>query len=291
MEKKKSIEWYNNPNVITWLIIGAIGFIILSSQSFSADGEIDALALVQNILNHNITYMIMLVYFVFIKTKFGKKYFDYSNILMLIFFFIIFVTSVLTSFQSLSLVSLLTIGNNFLIFIYFFHTFLRGTRFWKEFNLGKSPFNELSNEWYFNAIMVIEVTLFAVSLISISTVNGTILATFDCIYVILFARYVYLYGVYLDSIKKNSKNIGNFDEYREKLVDVTEEIVDKANQLIDDGTEKIGEVAKEVVDKANELIEDSSKKIEDASKKVVEKEKVDDNDKDEKNKNNKKEDK
>lgn len=245
-EKKKNIEWYNNPNVITWLIIGTIGFIILSSQSFSADGEINALALVQNILNHNITYMIMLVYFVSLKTKFGKKYFDYSNLLMVIFFFIILVTSILTSFQSLSLVALLTIGNHFLIFIYSFHTFLRGTRFWQEFKLNKSPFNELSSEWYFNAIVVVEVTLFAVSLISISTVNGTFLATFDCVYVVLFARYVYLYSAYLDSIKKNSKNSGSFDPCREKLAEVTEDIVDKANQLLEDGKEKFDTVTEDL---------------------------------------------
>lgn len=291
MEKKKSIEWYNNPNVITWLIIGTIGFIILSSQSFSADGEITALALVQNILNHNINYMIMFVYFVSLKTKFGKKYFDYSNILMLIFFFIIFVTSVLALFKSLSLVSLLTIGNNFLIFIYFFHTFLRGTRLWKEFNLDKSSFNELSNEWYFNAIMVIEITLFAVSLISISTINGTFLATFDCIYVILFARYIYLYSIYLDSIKKNSNNTGNFAEYREKIAEVTEEIVDKANEIIDDGKEKIVEVAKDVVDKTNQLIDSGKDKIETTVKEVTEKGKIENTKKETKNKNNKKGDK
>ncbi len=280
MEKQENnVEWYNNVNVITWLIIGIIALIILSSQSFSAVGEVSALRLVQNILNHNITYMIVLVYFISLHTKLGKKYFDYSNVLMIVFFTIVFVTSILTMFQSFSLVALLTLLNNFLILIYFFHTFLRGTRFWKEFKLNKSPFNELTNDWYFNAIMVVEVTLYAVSLISMTTVDGTILATFDCVYVILFARYIFLYGAYLDSIKKNSNNIGNFNEYREKIAEVTEEIVEKTTELIDSSNiekkldevkEKIDDVALDTKKKIEEIKDESKEKKEEIKEKIEE---------------------
>ena len=245
--------------------------IILSSQSFTSIGNVSPIKMVQNILNHNITYMIVLVYFISLKTKAGKKYFDYSNILMILFFTITFVTSILTIFQSFSLVSILTLFNNFLILIYFFHNFLRGTRFWKEFKLNKSPFNELSNDWYFNAIMVIEITLYAVSLISMTTVDGTFLATFDCIYIILFTRYVYLYGEYLNLIKKNSNNCGNFDEYREKILDVKDEVIEKTNKLIDDfdldkSIEKISVIVDNTVDSVKEKfdeIKDDSKNIND----------------------------
>lgn len=274
-KQERNVVWYNNPSVITWLIIGMISLIILSSQSFSTVGEVGAIKMVQNILNHNITYMILLVYFVILQTKFGKKYFDYANVLMIVFFTIIFVTSILTVFQSFSLVALLTLTNNLLILIYFFHTFLRGTRFWKEFKLNKSPFNELTNDWYFNAIMVIEITLYAVSLISMTTVDGTFLATFDCIYVILFARYIYLYGTYLNLIKKNSKNSGNFDEYREKIAEVTDTVVEKTSKLIEDVNidekvvdvkEKIEEVTEATKKKLNELKEDSKDKNDDKEK-------------------------
>ena len=269
--QEKNIEWYNNPNFIIWLIIGIISLIILSSQSFTSIGNVSPIKMVQNILNHNITYMIVLVYFISLKTKAGKKYFDYSNILMILFFTITFVTSILTIFQSFSLVSILTLFNNFLILIYFFHNFLRGTRFWKEFKLNKSPFNELSNDWYFNAIMVIEITLYAVSLISMTTVDGTFLATFDCIYIILFTRYVYLYGEYLNLIKKNSNNCGNFDEYREKILDVKDEVIEKTNKLIDDfdldkSIEKISVIVDNTVDSVKEKfdeIKDDSKNIND----------------------------
>lgn len=274
-KQEKNVELYNNPNFIIWLVIGIISLIILSSQSFTSIGNVSPIKMVQNILNHNITYMIVLVYFISLKTKFGKKYFDYSNILMILFFTITFVTSILTIFQSFSLVSILTLFNNFLILIYFFHTFLRGTRFWREFKLNKSPFNELTNDWYFNAIMVVEITLYAVSLISMTTVDGTFLATFDCIYIILLTRYVYLYGEYLNLIKKNSNNCGNFDEYREKILDVKEEIVEKTDKLInefdlDKSVEKVTEMIEDTVDNVKEKIDeikDDSKKNDEVKEK------------------------
>ena len=274
-KQEKNVEWYNNPNFIIWLVIGIISLIILSSQSFTSIGNVSPIKMVQNILNHNIAYMIVLVYFISLKTKFGKKYFDYSNILMILFFTITFVTSILTIFQSFSLVSILTLFNNFLILIYFFHTFLRGTRFWREFKLNKSPFNELTNDWYFNAIMVVEITLYAVSLISMTTVDGTFLATFDCIYIILLTRYVYLYGEYLNLIKKNSNNCGNFDEYREKILDVKEEIVEKTDKLInefdlDKSVEKVTEMIEDTVDNVKEKIDeikDDSKKNDEVKEK------------------------
>ena len=274
-KQEKNIEWYNNPNFIIWLVIGIISLIILSSQSFTSIGNVSPIKMFQNILNHNITYMIVLVYFISLKTKFGKKYFDYSNILMILFFTITFITSILTIFQSFSLVSILTLFNNFLILIYFFHTFLRGTRFWREFKLNKSLFNELTNDWYFNAIMVVEITLYAVSLISMTTVDGTFLATFDCIYIILLTRYVYLYGEYLNLIKKNSNNCGNFDEYREKILDVKEEIVEKTDKLInefdlDKSVEKVTEMIEDTVDNVKEKIDeikDDSKKNDEVKEK------------------------
>lgn len=254
-EKKNNAEWYDNPSIITWLIILIISIIILSSQSFSINSDINALRMFQDILNHNITYMIALVYFISLKTKFGKKYFDYTNLVMIVVFFIIFVTSILTVFQSFNLATLLSLAIHTLILIYFFHVFMRGTRFWKEFSLGKSPFNELSNEWFFYAIVIIEIILFAVNLISTATFNGTVLATFDCIYIILFARYIYLYGVYLDFKKINVKNSGNFDKYREK-----------ANEVIDDVSEKVSDTIDEIVSD-NDLEKEESKKTKTTTKK------------------------
>lgn len=237
-EKKDNELWYDNPSIVTWLIILIISIIILSSQSFSINSNVDTLRMFQDVLNHNITYMIALVYFVSLKTKFGKKYFDYINLVMIVVFFILFVTSILTVFQSFNLATLLSLAIHTLLVVYFFHVFMRGTRFWKEFSLDKSPFNELSNEWFFWALVIIEVVLFSVNLITTATFNGTVLATFDCIYIILFSRYIYLYGVYLDSKKINVKNTGNFGEYREKVSEVVSDLGKKSEAIVEDMTGK-----------------------------------------------------
>lgn len=275
-EKKDSELWYDNPSIVTWLIILIISIIILSSQSFSINSNVDALRMFQDVLNHNITYMIALVYFVSLKTKFGKKYFDYINLVMIVVFFILFVTSILTVFQSFNLATLLSLAIHTLLVVYFFHVFMRGTRFWNEFSLDKSPFNELSNEWFFWALVIIEIILFSVNLITTATFSGTVLATFDCIYVILFSRYIYLYGVYLDSKKINTKNSGNFNEYREKIGEVVSELgknkvvaEDKSNIL--DDTSKVEKSS--VLDKDDDNLKKNANKTKDLSKKNNKKDK------------------
>lgn len=275
-EKKDSELWYDNPSIVTWLIILIISIIILSSQSFSINSNVDALRMFQDVLNHNITYMIALVYFVSLKTKFGKKYFDYINLVMIVVFFILFVTSILTVFQSFNLATLLSLAIHTLLVVYFFHVFMRGTRFWNEFSLDKSPFNELSNEWFFWALVIIEIILFSVNLITTATFSGTVLATFDCIYVILFSRYIYLYGVYLDSKKINTKNTGNFNEYREKIGEVVSELgknkvvaEDKSNIL--DDTSKVEKSSD--LDKDDDNLKKNVNKTKDLSKKNNKKDK------------------
>ena len=277
LEEKKDRElWYDNLSIVTWLIILIISIIILSSQSFSINSNVDALRMFQDVLNHNITYMIALVYFVSLKTKFGKKYFDYINLVMIVVFFILFVTSILTVFQSFNLATLLSLAIHTLLVVYFFHVFMRGTRFWNEFSLDKSPFNELSNEWFFWALVIIEIILFSVNLITTATFSGTVLATFDCIYVILFSRYIYLYGVYLDSKKINTKNTGNFNEYREKIGEVVSELgknkvvaEDKSNIL--DDTSKVEKSSD--LDKDDDNLKKNANKTKDLSKKNNKKDK------------------
>lgn len=274
-EKKDSELWYDNPSIVTWLIILIISIIILSSQSFSINSNVDALRMFQDVLNHNITYMIALVYFVSLKTKFGKKYFDYINLVMIVVFFILFVTSILTVFQSFNLATLLSLAIHTLLVVYFFHVFMRGTRFWNEFSLDKSPFNELSNEWFFWALVIIEIILFSVNLITTATFSGTVLATFDCIYVILFSRYIYLYGVYLDSKKINTKNTGNFNEYREKIGEVVSDL--GKNKVAEDKSNILDDTSK--VEKSNDLDKDddnlkkNANKTKDLSKKNNKKDK------------------
>ena len=82
---------------------------------------------------------------------------------------------------------------------------MRDTRLWQELDLGKIPFDEVTNDWYFYAIILLSVVYLAVNLISADTFDGIVLSTLGTICIMLFARYIYLYKAYLESKKKIKK--------------------------------------------------------------------------------------
>ena len=259
MEKKKDkLSWYDNPTSIINAIICLTLFTIIISQSFAIKSDVSGLNLLWNVLNHNISYMILLVYFVVLKFKVGKKYFNHINIVLIIIYFISFIASIFTVFQSFSLVSLLSLAISFLLFIYLSHTLLRDTRIWTEFKLNNSPFNELSNSWYFYAITLLEVILLAVNFIIVYVFDGVVLSLLDCCLVVLFARYIYLYRVYL--IKKDGK------KHADGEIDTVKETVDAAEKVIKDVYEE------QEIDKKINAVEG---KIKETKEKIVEKVKED----------------
>ena len=79
LEENKNPLWYDDAYKITDLIIVLILFIIVLSQSFAINSNIDTVSLLKNIINHNIIYLLVIFYFAIIKTSFGKKHFDYLN--------------------------------------------------------------------------------------------------------------------------------------------------------------------------------------------------------------------
>lgn len=243
--KTKKIEWYNSGNVITTLIITAIAVIIICSQSFAVGSSF---ALFSSVINHNSVYLFILVYFIFLKFSFGKKYFNFMNIFLTFIYLITTCTSLLTMVQGFSLNALLDFIINLMILIYIVHTMFRDTRLWHDHHIDKSPFNELSNDWLFGTITIVSVILLAVNLINTAAISGVVLSILDSIYFILFARYIYLYRDYLDKHKLDSNNSGNFDEVREKV----QEVLDKTE--IDD---KIIEASKNVVNKVDNFIKEN----------------------------------
>ena len=140
MEEEKSgvrIAWYDNPGIITNIIIGLIAVIILLSQSFAINNNLSTHEILSSIINHNSVYLIVLVYFVALKTNIGKRYFDFLNIFLLLLYFITGITSFLTIFQSFSLEALVACALHLTLFVYLFHTLFRRTRVWREFHLNK----------------------------------------------------------------------------------------------------------------------------------------------------------
>lgn len=258
--KPTEIEWYDNPTIITNITIGLIALVIILSQSFAINNNLSTEEILKSIINHNSIYLIVLVYFVALKTKTGKRYFDFLNVFLVLLYFITALTSFLTLFQSFSLETLLNLALHIILFIYLSHTFFRRTRVWKEFKMKKSPFNEIKNDVYFYSILVLAIVLLAIDLIATTTFDGTVLALLDSIYIILFARYVYLYGCFLDMKEKKINPTTNIEEIKEKVEEVKDkldEVVSDIKETVDIKLEEIAEVQKEKPKKSKN---DSKKK-------------------------------
>lgn len=254
LEKKQTeIEWYDNPLIVTNIIIGLIAIIIILSQSFAINNNLSTQAILRSIINHNSIYLIVLVYFVALKTNIGKKYFDFLNIFLIILYFLTAITSVLTLFQSFSLESLIGCLLQIVLFVYLFHTLLRRTRVWKDFHLKKSPFNEIKNDSYFYIVMILAIILLAIDLIATTTFDGTVLALLDAIYIILFARYVYLYGCFLDNKEKKINTTTSVEEIKEKV----ELVKDKLDEVVDDIQDTVEESIHTIVEKVDDIKKDN----------------------------------
>lgn len=263
MEKaklNKEIEWYENPNLVTSLIIGLIALIIILSQSFAINNNLSAASILSNILNHNSIYLFSGAYFIVLKTKIGKKYFDFLNLFLIVVHALTAVTSFLTLFQSFGLSSLVGLSIDVLILIYLVHTLLRSTNIWKSANLGSSPFNEITNGGYFYTILILSITLLAVNLISTTSFDGTILTLMECLYTLLFIRYVFLYGEFLDSKNISVNNEGNFNKCREAIKEDIDKIDEKLSDLVDDVKDKVNDIKGDIENKIDEIKKDSKNK-------------------------------
>ena len=261
----KKVKWYDNGNRITSIIIAVIFIIIISSQSFAV-GQSFSFELLGSIINHNSIYLFVLVYFVFLKFSFGKKYFNYLNVGLFLIYFISAFTSLLTVVQSFSLDSLLDFAVSFILIIYMLHTLFRDTLVWKEFKLYNSPFNELSNDWLFYSIVLVSFTLLIINLISTVVLSGVVISILDTMYIVLFGRYIYLYRDYLDKNKIDADNEGNFDAIKETIKTTVDDTTDKVKTAIEDAKidEKINDAKETIIDTAKDVKE----KLDDAADKV-----------------------
>lgn len=208
-KKEKVIEWYDNPTIITNLIIGLIAIMIILSQSFAVKNGLSSTDILRSLLNHNSVYLIVLVYFVSLKTYFGKRNFNLLNLFLIVLYFVTSITSLLTVFQSFYLSTLVSFGIHIVILVYLIQTFFQDTKVWKELKIGSSPFEDISNDFYFYAILVLSIVLLATNLIDANTFDGTVISLLECIYVILFGRYIYLYKDFLNYkkvLKTQKKN-------------------------------------------------------------------------------------
>ena len=199
MGKEKSrIVWYNNANVITNIIITVIVLIIILSQSFAINNNLSASNIIRNIINHNINYLLVLIYFVSLKFKFGKKYFNYLNIFLVLLYLVLTITSCLSVFPAINVQSVISLAIKGVILIYLIHSMFRDTRYFKELNISASPFNEITNDNYYSILVVLSCVLLTFNLIMVNTFDGAVITILDTLYVLFISRYIYLYRDYLE---------------------------------------------------------------------------------------------
>ncbi len=248
-----NLKWFNNARVITSLIIITILLIFVCSQSIAVGGN-DSFRIFSSVINHNTSYLFILIYFVLIRTKFGKRYFNYLNVFIIFIYFILSITSFLTIIQSFSINTIIEFILNFVILIYLFHTMFRDTRIWKEFKLGDSPFNEIPNDYFFSSVIILITISLIINLICTVVLSGLIISVLDAIYIGLLSRYIYLYREYLDQNKLDINNKGSFDSVK---TDVSQNIDNFSNDI----KEKVDDVINNY---------DLDKKVNNAKDKLVE---------------------
>lgn len=271
-EKKKELSWYDNPNMLTTLILLDLFLIIICSQSLGIGSQLTGWELFRNVINLNTTYVLVLIYFLLLKFRVGKRYFNILNLVLLLLYFITMVTSFLSIFQTFNITSLLMLLMNLIIFIQMFHTLLRDTRIWKEFGLEKSPFNEIHNDSYFYIVSILAILYLAINLIFTDDFNGVVITLFVSIFYMLFSRFIMLYSNYLDSKGIDVNNSGNFDQIKEKVSEKinVESVEDKMDLL----TEKLEDLENKVKEYTGSIDVEKIKEADDLSKKEVKKKKT-----------------
>ena len=139
---------------------------------------------------------------------------------------------------------------------------MRDTRIWREFYLSKSPFNELPNEFMFYSIVVVSIILLAVNLISTIAISGVFISVLDTIYIILVARYVYLYRVFLDKKKIDVGDTMNLDDIKKKINEVDKKVSNRLDEFGKDIDNYVKE--KEIdkkIDKAKDTVVKTAKDV------------------------------
>ena len=120
-------DFFDSPNMITFIITGLLVVLIILSQSFAIQSHLGASDIFRSIINHNSIYLVSLFYFILIKVKFGKRYFDYLNVVMFVFYLLTTFASLFTIFQSFGFDSILNLSFNVLVTLYFGYSFFTNT--------------------------------------------------------------------------------------------------------------------------------------------------------------------
>lgn len=230
MNKNNERDFFDSPSMITFILIGLLVILIILSQSFAIQSHMGAADVFRSIINHNSIYLISLIYFILIRVKFGKRYFDYLNLILFVFYLLTTFAGLFTIFQSFDFSSILNLAFYVLVTLYFGYSFFTNTVIGKDLKLADSPLAEIDNgQYYYLLIGIISISLI-VSLISVNNFEDVVVHLLEAIYEFLFIRYIYLYKEYVErkeankKLKKDKKNnetkIDNSDDINKEIKEV-----------------------------------------------------------------------
>ena len=228
MNKSSEKDFFDSPSMITYILIGLLVVLIILSQSFAIQSHMAAGDIFRSIINHNSIYLVSLIYFILIRVKFGKKYFDYLNVVMFVFYLLTTFASLFTIFQSFGFDSILNLAFNVLITLYFGYSFFTSTVIGKDLRLSDSPLAEINNgQYYYLLIGIIAISLI-VSLVSVNSFEDVVVYLLEAIYQFMFVRYIYLYKEYierkeLEASKEKEKKEEAVEEVKEDKIIKEEE--------------------------------------------------------------------
>lgn len=228
MNKSKEKDFFDSPSMITYILIGLLVVLIILSQSFAIQSHMAAGDIFRSIINHNSIYLVSLIYFILIRVKFGKKYFDYLNVVMFVFYLLTTFASLFTIFQSFGFDSILNLAFNVLITLYFGYSFFTSTVIGKDLRLSDSPLAEINNgQYYYLLIGIIAISLI-VSLVSVNSFEDVVVYLLEAIYQFMFVRYIYLYKEYIE--RKELEAFKEKEKKEEKVEEVNEDKIIKEEE-------------------------------------------------------------
>lgn len=206
-------EWYEDENLITSILIGLLILIIIISQSYAIRQQLGLGFMLRSLLNNNSIHLIFLTYLILIKTKFGKRNFNLSNIVLIIIELVVFLLLLFKLFQGLC--SSINLVLNAVLLCYMVYTLLKGTSIWSSLHLDKIPFSEFTNDNYYLAIILLVILSLIINVFNNVSFNGIILSLFEAMFTIGFARYLYLWKDYQS--KKEQINLEKARNQAEKI--------------------------------------------------------------------------
>lgn len=196
LNDRKEKEWYDDANVVTSLLIGILILILIISQAFAIRHQMGIDYMLRSLFNYNTIYVFFLSYFVLLKTKVGKRYFQLMNVILTVLEVLVLFGSILNVIQFFGLGTLFNLIMNIVLLTYMGYVLLRETKIWDLFHFEGLQLHLIKNSQFFTALSFINIIILVIELINSIEFDHVVLKLMECIYMIGFARYLYLYQDY-----------------------------------------------------------------------------------------------